>query len=65
MATFPLRVEEGSGETFMLERQGPAPTKERLEMGDKVQTGCGPPIHRHVRQVLSDHVHPDGRVHLL
>ncbi len=50
MATYPIRIENGHGETLVFERQVPTAAGDRLEGYNEVKPGSGPPMHVHFKQ---------------
>ena len=50
MTTYPIRIENGSGEVLIFERLMQTATGERLEVRNEVQPGAGPPMHVHWKQ---------------
>lgn len=50
MSTYPIRIDNGHGETLIFERLVTTATGDRLECRNEVQPGAGPPMHMHLRQ---------------
>lgn len=50
MTNFPIRIENGHGETLIFERLVPTADGGRLEGRNEVEPGAGPPMHVHFKQ---------------
>lgn len=50
MTTYPIRIENGHGETLVFERLITTPGGGRLEGWNEVEPGAGPPMHVHFKQ---------------
>lgn len=50
MTDYPVRIENGHGETLVFERLVPTPAGDRLEGYNEVEPGAGPPMHVHWKQ---------------
>ena len=50
MIAYPIRIENGHGETITFERLVTTPSGDRLEGWNEVEPGAGPPMHVHFKQ---------------
>jgi quercetin dioxygenase-like cupin family protein len=50
MTVYPIRIENGHGETLIFERLVSTPAGNRLEGYNEVESGAGPPMHVHFKQ---------------
>jgi quercetin dioxygenase-like cupin family protein len=50
MTNYPMRLDNGHGETLIFERLVSTPDGDRLEGWNEVEPGAGPPMHVHFKQ---------------